>query len=647
MFDKIAGKLPGTITDLFGPQETLEELIIKKPFNEKAVDKKLSKYEVDKNNPYLIHLCAKEDCAEAIAYLVKNKGMNVNSLNADGENALFTAIKNKAIESCKVLLVNKVNYKHADLRGIIPFFLCAQYNLKDIFNILANYVNDKLVKDKSGRNIIFYAVKSQDKEMVKRVYELTKVDINSQDNEKNTVSHLPEVAKNREVLDYLLDNGLDIDVLNGKNQDFIYLNCLNLDLDEDIIDIALKNSKDVNKQYELRDNFILRRIIRKILSIDIQVFENKAVVTKYQDRFITFLEHGIDVNCLNKHKENVLFDIVRARDDLTLDFILNRTNVDINQVNIYGESLLDIAIFNQKPNTNMIKNLIYSNIDCNLKDKDGHTVIEKLVDIIISESMMNRKRKFGNIKTYSKVNYNQILTLIFDYSKIDINTLTFNGEPLIFEVGTSYYVPLLELFKKYGANLNISSPKDGLNIFYKVLKSGRNAKDEKVLFLKTLNFLVSANVNIDHKDSYGGNVIHKAILDHDLQVINVLTKKIVDFRQKDKKGRSYIHNCVWKGKVDILKKIAFKDRDLINIPDKFGLLPINYAVIMGEKDVVFTLIKLGAFLNNPNKVNEVFKEQFFTKLGKLEDILNSSMTPNERTLMTKLVASMQIELNIK
>lgn len=641
------GNILGATDSLFGSKESLEELIVKKPFNEKAVAKRLSKYEIDKQNPFLIHLCAKNDCAQAIAFLVKNIGMNVNALNSDGQNALFTAIKNNAVDSAKTLLVNKIDYKQVDLNGTTAFMLSAKYALLDIFNILVNYIKDKEQRDNTGRNILFYAAQSKSKEVVKRVLELVKIDINCTDNENNTLSHLPQIVENRELIDYLLENGLDIEKLNDRKEDFIYINSLNLDLDEDLINLALRNSKNINKEYNLRDNNILRRILRKILSIDFQVFENKALVHKYQERLFSFVEHGINVNSVNKYNENILFDIVRENDDITLDFILNRTDININQKNSSGQSLLDIAIFTVKPNLELIKKLIYSNIDCKSKCKDGFTIIEKLIDVILSESLQNRIRKIPKVKTYSKVNYNQILNLMLDYSKIELDNVYFNDEPIVFEVGKSFYVPLLEVFKKYGANLNISSPKDNLNLFYRVLEEGKNSKDERPLFLKMLNFLVSANVNIDHKDSYGGTVIHKAILDHDVQVITILTKKIVDFSARDRKGRTYIHNTVWKEKVDILKKIAFKDRDSINIPDRFGILPINYAVIMGKKEIVFTLIKLGAYLNNPNKINEQFKEQFFSKLGRLDDILTSSMSVNERTLMTKLVKSMQEEFNIK
>ncbi len=631
---------------LFGKKETLEEIIIKKPFHESSVHKRLSKFELDVNNPFLLHLCAKNDCADAISYLVRKQNINVNALNADGENALFIAIQNNAASAARALIVDKVDIEHTNLRGTSVLHLAAKHNLMDIFNILLNTVKDMKQVDKYGRNVLFYAIQSTNIDMVKRVLDITDIDINYRDNEDNTISHLKEAASSRELLNILLKQGLNIDALNSKNEDFIYINCLDLNLAEDIIHYALKKSININKEYELIGNNILRRIINKILSIDIQIFENKSIASKYQDRFLTFLDHGIDVNSLNEDDENILFEIVRSGNDLVLEFMLNRTRVNINQINKYGQNLLDIAIFYVKPNNELIKALIYSNIDCTMRDKDNFNVIEKLVDLIMSDALPNRPRKVGKLKSFKNVNYNQVLNLILDYSKIDINTLTFDDDPIIFEVANSFYTPLLEVFKKYGANLNIKSKKTNLNIYYKVLEAGRNAKDEKILFLKTLNFLVASNVDLDFRDSFGGTVIHKAILDHDLQVITVLTKKVVDFSSRDRKGRTYIHNTVWSEKVDVLKKIAFKDRNLINTPDKFGLLPINYAVIMGKKDIVFTLIKLGAYLNNPNKINEQFKEQFFCKLGRLDDILNSSMSANERTLMTKLVKSMQEELNI-
>ena len=632
---------------LFGSSETIEELIIKKPFNEKAVEKKLAKSDFNKNDSSLLHHCAKHDAFNAVNYLI-SIGVKFNSLNEFNENALFTALRSSSLETSKLLLKKGIDVNQENLDGEIPLHLAFKYGAIQLIDIIASKTQDINKKNKLGRTVLFYAIESKNRLAIKKVLALSnELDINQQDNNGNTICHLKEITADLNIFDGLIDLGLDLNSINNKGQDFLYLNCLDLDLNNNLFSFAIRNNASLNRRYGTKKNTLLIYLIDKLLTYDIQVYENKSFINKYQDRIMTFVENGANVNLLNLEEENLLFNIIRARSEFNLDFILKSTSINVNQTNAIGNTVLDIAIFNGKPNIDLIKRLLFSNIDSSLKDKNNHSVIEKVVDVILSENSPNRVRKVSNIRVYPEVNYNQILNLLLEFIKVDINEIFFEEEPIIFEIAKYFNVPLLETFKKYGANLDILSKKDNLNAFYRVLQSGKEQKNQKQAFHKTLNFLILNNVNIDCKDSYGGNVIHKAILDHDLQVINILTKRVGDYRAVDNKGRNYIHNTVWSDKIDILKKIALKNRDLINKPDRFGILPINYAVIMGKKEVVFSLIKLGAFLNNHNKINQQFKESFFSKLGDLDDILNTSMTVNERSLMTKLVSNMKEEFHIK
>ncbi|MGA1933099.1 ankyrin repeat domain-containing protein [Arcobacter sp. YIC-464] len=634
------------LSKLFGSNESIEELIIKKPFDEKAVEKKLAKTDFNRNDTSLLHHCVKHDAFNAVSYLLKI-GVKLNSLNEFNENVLFTALKNSSLETAKLLLKKSIDVNQENLDGEIALHLAFKFGAIQLIDIIASRTEDINKKNKLGRSFLFYAIESKNRLAIKKALNLSEIDINQQDNAGNTIVHLKEITADLNIFDGLIDAGLDLNIVNNKGEDFLYLNCLDLGLNNKLFSFAIRNNASLNRRYGSKKNTILMHLVNKLLSYDIQVYENKSFINKYQDRIMTFIENGADVNLLNLEEENILFNIIRANDDLNLDFVLNSTQINVNQSNAIGNTVLDIAIFNGKPNIDLIKRLLFSNIDSSLKDKNDYSVIEKVVDVILSENSPNRVRKISNIRVYPEVNYNQILNLLLEFIKVDINEVMFEDEPIIFEIAKYFNVPLLETFKKYGSNLDILSKKDNLNIFYKVLQAGKEQKNQKQNFHKTLNFLILNNVNIDCKDSYGGNVIHKAILDHDLQVINILTKRVGDYRAVDNKGRNYIHNTVWSDKIDILKKIALKNRDLINKPDRFGILPINYAVIMGKKDVVFSLIKLGAFLNNHNKINQQFKESFFTKLGQLDDILNSSMTINERNLMTKLVSNMKEEFNVK
>ena len=628
---------------LFGKNETLEELVIKKPFNEKAIEKKLQKENYDKLESNIMHHCAKNDAFLAIKFLI-SKGFYVNSPDINGENPLFSALRSNSLESAKVLLSNGIDVNKESLDGTIPLHLAFRYGATQLIDLIAKKTKDIKKLDNDGRNILFHAIESKNRLAIKKVLSIADdIDVNHKDKKGNTIVHLKEITTDLNIFDGLLELGLDLNVTNNRGEDFLYINCTDLNLSDNILIYAIRNGARLDRTYGNKNISLLMRLTQKLLSFDIQIYENKSFINQCQDRIMTLIEHGADINILNSDNENMLFQIIRKKDDFNLDFILNSTQVNLNQVNSVGHTVLDIAIFNGKPDIDLIKRLLFSNIDSTLKEKSEYSVIDKVVDIILSENSINRVRKIPNTRVYPGVNYNQILNLLLEYIKVDIDELMLENEPIIFEIAKSFNVLLLETFKKYGANLDVTSPKDGLNIFYKVLEAGKNEKGQRHHFHKTLNFLVSNGVNIDNKDSYGGNVIHKAILDHDLQVINILTKRVGDYRAVDNKGRNYIHNTVWKNKVDILKKIALKNRDLINLPDKFGILPINYAVIMGKKDVVFTLIKLGAFLNNQHKINKQFKESFFSKLGNLDDILNTSMTVNERTLLTKLVTNMKDE----
>lgn len=631
---------------IFGKQETIEEVIVKKPFNQVLVEKKLSKLDYNKNDSTLLHLCAQKDCSAALAYLLKY-GININALNDQNENVLFTALKNNALESVREILKYEININQEDSEGYIPLHLAVKHGALSFIEAIAKRTEDITKLDKKGRNILFSAIESKDRNVIRKVMSLLeKFDLNAKDKDGNTIVHLKEITYDLDFFEQLVDDGLDLNTLNNKNEDFLYINCLDLELEDDVFIFALRHGANPNRRYTSKDVPLISYLTKELVSYDIQVYENKSIINTYQDRILTFIEYGADVNAVDCEDENLLFEVIRQKDEFNLDFLLSRHDINVNQINRSDQTVLDIAIFNGKPDMALIKRLLFTNIDSSLKE-EGHSVIEKLVDIILTESMVNRIRKIPRTRIYPEVNYTQILNLLLEYLKVDINTLTFHDEPIIFEIGRSFNVELMDAFKRQGFNLDIISKHDKLNIFYKVLESGINARELKQSFVKMLNYLVLNNVNIDHKDAYGGNVIHKAILDHDLSILNVLTKRVGDYKAVDNKGRTYIHNTIWKDKIDVLKKIALKDRSLINQADRFGILPINYAVIMGKKDVVFSLIKLGAFLNNQNKINEQFKENFFTKLGDLDDILNTSMTVNERNLMTRLVNNMKEEFHFK
>ena len=644
MLDKLLSKAD----ILFGKSESLEDIILDEEFNEKKLAKKLSSYELDLNNLYLLKLAVQNNKSEALDFLIKDIGFNINSIDKNGENILFLALRLKVKESCEVLIKNGIDLKQINKNSVSILHLAAKSGFLDIFEHVAKEYENLEIEDKNGKNILFYAIQSKNFYIIKKVFEITSIKLNSTDKNNNTIAHLKEITENLELLKFFIKKGLKIDSLNNNNEDFFYLNCLDLNIPNDFFEELFKIKDVTNRKYGKDKESILIKLIKKLLTIDIQVFENKTLANKYQERFLNFVQMGVDVNSTNKNGENLLFYVVKENNNFILDFCLEKTAVNINQLDNNGNGLLQVAIFKKKPDMDLIKNLIYHDIDCMENDKNGYSVIDKIIDVILSRDTPIRKNKIPNLEYSKSLNLTKLLIFILDYKKIKIDDINFGDTPIIFEVAKSFNVKLLEVLKKYGADLGVKDSNTGLNVYYEVLKAGKKATGElKNLFLKTLKYLVLSEVSLNVRDSYGGDVIHKAVLDHDLKVFNILTQRIDSFKSIDKKGRTYIHNAVWNNKVEILKKLAFIEKDLINKPDKFGLLPINYGVILGKKEAVLALIQMGAFLNNPNKVSEDYKYRFFAKLGKLGDLLNQRMTQTEKETLTKLVKNMQEELQVE
>lgn len=119
---------------LFGKKESLEELVLKKPFNEKKLQKAIYSYELDLNNQYLLKLCIENNSYEALTFLVEKAGFKIEKLDVNKENLLFLAIKEKAKECCKVLLANNIDVNQANINKVTPPLTSCnkKWNARDI-----------------------------------------------------------------------------------------------------------------------------------------------------------------------------------------------------------------------------------------------------------------------------------------------------------------------------------------------------------------------------------------------------------------------------------------------------------------------------------------------------------------------------------
>ena len=85
----------------------------------------------------------------------------------------------------------------------------------------------------------------------------------------------------------------------------------------------------------------------------------------------------------------------------------------------------------------------------------------------------------------------------------------------------------------------------------------------------------------------------------------------------------------------------------MNLPDSFGIRPINYAAFMGKKDLVIQMLDSGALVNNPNKKDPKILEylkKFHQNIIKITENVDKTVDQNS---LQQLADNMIKEFNIE
>lgn len=621
----------------------IREVIEANPFN---LNKFIKYYK--KNKTYSIEeifeLCSIKNNILALEYLYDN-GMNINIVNSKRQNGLHISANVGSMHLSNKLIRKNINHMQKDILGNLPIHYAITSNTIELFNILINKVEDiALTYNKRGNNLLFFAIFANSKLITKYILENLKYDINHQNIDGNSISHIGDICKNKNILKLCLEYNLDINLENNTGEDFIYLNCKKMDINLNSLSKEIFKYINLNKTYGPNNKTLLMHLLTGVENFNLSIYDDKKKFDAYIDRLNLFVKKGINVNVIDINKETILFQLIRAKSYKLIQYLIAHTHIDINHQNKNGETPLSIALFDKKPSDKIIKLLLINNSNCTLKNHNGFTIIERLIDLTLSSTVKRRKTKLLDNKLEEKTNYNKLLDLVLSFGKMDYSALLFQKEPIIFVVAISFCIPILQYLIHKGFELNYPNN----NILYRVLEQGKKEPHKKDVFHHTLNFLINNNVNIDCKTKNNQDIIQYTICEHSFEVFEILTKKITSFSNTDKNGRTYLHVAAIHGKTDFIKFIGLKNRTLIDIADIYGATPLNYAVITSNKDAVFLLIKLGSKLHNHRNINEKMKVIFSNHLKNAKrNMINTSMHEHDRSTLTKLIDSMQDQYHTK
>ena len=167
----------------------------------------------------------------------------------------------------------------------------------------------------------------------------------------------------------------------------------------------------------------------------------------------------------------------------------------------------------------------------------------------------------------------------------DINSLTPNGKPIIFETVLNTHTKSIETFLELGADIN-QTDRQGCNILvYAAMKAE---------IPEMIKFLVDKGLSVNFNDIEGRNLAHYAAMNQNPEIMQILIDYGVAF---DKEDNNYnitpLGVAAQSGSPEVCE-LLIKAGSRINYKDKAGFSPIICSTYNTNPEVFNVLVKNGA-----------------------------------------------------
>ncbi|MGE0050282.1 MAG: ankyrin repeat domain-containing protein [Arcobacter sp.] len=592
MFSKLLKKTK------FTEEEFIKELISSSLDLEK-ITKIYNQLDIDLNSYYykdehILHYCCKKDLYESVLWLL-NQGVSPEIENNQKETAIFYAIHSKSSAIMQLLIEHNANINHLNIyrRTALQDAVISASNR--IVNFLIEVTTNLGNCDIHGNNLIFDAIANGNLEIIKKVASLQEININQINEEGNTILQKETVLKNNNLALLLLDLGANPTILDKNGKNFLFYAITKGIENISIIQKAVELGCNINSKSSQNTTLLMESINYFLNAKD----ENEKI--SHFEMIKELINLGVNVETLDNKGENAFFLATKSEDRELINLFLENSNVNLNHENIDGETVLSILVLNGIRNSDLIKLYLEKGANPTLENKFGKSIIEILIDIILH--VQNRKELDFEyeILLNEDAEYPTVLENLLRNCKIDLNKLNSKGEPIFFQSILYFNFKLFKILRIKNINLN-QKDKDGNNIVFKLMQYNYQGKiKDKKLYLNTLKSLINSGVDINAKNNEGLTALHVAVTEKCEYTIRLLLELRADCFITDSKGRSIINNCILKNTTKYFKLIHHYNKDIVDIPDIFGVKPINYAAFMGKKDLVIEMLDEGVSVNNTSK----------------------------------------------
>lgn len=575
----------------------LEELLKKTPnismLNEMISNKELDIDTKNEKGETFLHLTLKAKKVQNALWLI-SKGISLDTIDDEGISAFDLAINNQNHRIVKHILdkikidLNKPNeYGRTILQDSV---ILGDHEMAKL--LISNGANIN-IKNNKNRTVLYDALSYNNEEFTNYLLGFDELELNTIDIEKNTIFDHKSVKENYEIAKILIEKGADPTIQNKKGENFLYYCVLDGIDGLEVINFAIEQGYDINSKVK-KDDTMFMVLIDELLNLkDDKDEEKKKIIRFILKELIT---KGLNINSLCTNGENALFRSIRANDEELVKLLISM-GIEVNIQNNDKQTPLATAVYQGTKSLKIIIDLLKYKADPTVKNNDEKCLFEEINDMILDIEYPKQVQMMYEQKLETKhlsAQFVLVLKELLKYCKKDLNYLDSMGNPLFYKSLMFHNISLFYLYANKGLNLH-NLNKNGHNLFFEYLVKVFEEDNENIDFQGVLNILISFKINHNKQDETGWTAVSKIIATTpcNLNLFKILIKVIkFDYTIADKLGRTAMHSAVWKGNSNVVKIINFIDSSVKNKTDNYGILPITYAALLGNQELVLTFTSL-------------------------------------------------------
>ncbi|PAA83693.1 hypothetical protein BOX15_Mlig016864g1 [Macrostomum lignano] len=552
--------------------------------------------------------CAAQNGFEKIVKLLLDKGCDVNRVNKNGRTPLFFAIQTSNLCISNLLIEAGADVNKRDANETCPLAHSILSGSQEIFDLLIEKNANPRVFDKDGHDLVILSTSFKRFEILKKLHKLgLPLDhVNEKDGETPLLTACQ--TSSPEVVNYLLDNGCNVKVMNKKGITPVLRASAMGDL------ISVKRLKEHGAQLDVPavsgDTAILAAALRGKTPLVEFLYKEGCSVTTSDD-------NGMG-----------LAHLAASKSDTELLDVIRRASAPLDEQDNKGNTPLIIATI-QPTNLDLMKQFIELKCNVETKNNKGKTAtsiaveqgsVEALNYLISVGGNLGNITKTGETTTMqaAKGNHLEVMKVIStSASQSNVNSTDINGKTAVHFAALSGRLEIIEFLKnEIKANCDLADKngntpfmlaagKGHKSVAEKLLDFGadihlRNKNGENSAYLAVkgnhadmLRYLSMKSCYLDQEDKNGVTPLMLACKEKNLEAVNFLLSKDCAKNSVVRNGRQLIHAACEGGSLPVVRRIVNLGVP-IDSKDTSGVTPLMIAAGGG-------FIKVAQFLLEKKK----------------------------------------------